>query len=79
MELITSSDSSLSEYDSLIYVGNYEGMPGSLKNLAKNEEGIYNKDVYLYRKSLNNYRKPVFLIVSNKGTSLMTAVKSVKE
>ena len=78
MTLTTSSNPDIYQYDSLIYVGNYVSMPSSLKSLADHEKTEGSTDVVLYKKSLNNARMPVFLIVSDNGESLMTAVKALK-
>lgn len=76
--LITDKDAHIDEYDSLIYLGNYEKIPDFLSSLVENKKEDDNSSVYLFRKSLNKYRTPVLLIISNDGNQLMAGVKALK-
>ncbi|WHH58620.1 cellulose biosynthesis cyclic di-GMP-binding regulatory protein BcsB [Petroclostridium sp. X23] len=75
--LITASNPSICHYDSLIYIGKYNGMPEKLKTIINNEENIYAENANIYRVTVNDGRKPIFAIVSDNGDRLVEAVKAL--
>ncbi len=76
--LIRSTDNRINDFDSLIYIGNFNDVPNNMKRFIDDPSEHYNKDAHIYRETINNQRVPVLLVVSNKGSSLMTAVKALK-
>lgn len=74
--LITTDDSALSKYDSIIYVGDFDSVPRSLKGLLKKDAGL-SQNAHIYRATLENNQKPVFMIVSDDGDRLLQAVKAL--
>lgn len=75
--LVTTGDPSISQFDSLIYVGKYEGVPTELKSTIKNQADLYINDANIYRSTLDEGEKPVFLIISDNGDRLIEAVKAL--
>lgn len=76
--LVKAGDYQISDFDSLIYVGNYQSVPKGLKGILRHPEKLYTDNVNIYRATLDRGRKPVFMIVSNNGDRLMEAVKALK-
>ncbi len=75
--LVTTSDKSLLDFDSLIYIGNYQSVPQNLKSTIKNQEELYTENVHLYESTFGNDKKPVLMIVSDQGEQLIEAVKAL--
>lgn len=73
--LIKTNDNA-SIFDSLIYIGNYQAIPDNIKTLI-NKESTYRNKAHIYSESLEPFKKPVLMIVSDNGNSLMTAVKAL--
>jgi cellulose synthase operon protein B len=80
--LITASDPSLTDYESLIYIGDFPGIPDDLKNIWKdnfNKQGnVLPEHANLYKFVRNDKCIPVLMIVSNIDESLIKAVKALK-
>lgn len=76
--LVKAGDCQISDFDSLIYVGNYQSVPKDLKGVIRSQENLYADSAHIYRATLDKGRKPVFMIVSDNGDRLMEAVKALK-
>ncbi|KJS86720.1 MAG: hypothetical protein JM58_06475 [Peptococcaceae bacterium BICA1-8] len=76
--LVTTSDQSIPNFDSLIYVGNYKSVPEGLKTIIKDEANLYYDNANIYKSTLENGQRPVFMIVSDNGDRLIEAVKTLK-
>lgn len=74
--LITAGDPQLGGFDSIIYVGNYKSMPENLKGLAVNSSKDDMNNANIYR-AVSKEGKPVFIIYSDNGKSLINAVKAL--
>lgn len=76
--LVKAGDCQISDFDSLIYVGNYQSVPKDLKGILRNQENLYADSANIYRATLDKGRKPVLMMVSDNGARLMEAVKTLK-
>jgi hypothetical protein len=76
--LVKADDYQISDFDSLIYVGNYIGVPQDLKGSIRHQKNLYMESANIYRATLDHGRKPVLMIVSDNGDRLLEAVKALK-
>ncbi|WP_432402849.1 cellulose biosynthesis cyclic di-GMP-binding regulatory protein BcsB [Wukongibacter sp. M2B1] len=72
------SNDNIEIFDSLIYIGDYGSIPKELEKLINDAGDINKKNVHIYRRYLNDLNKPVLMIISDNGKSLITAVKALK-
>jgi len=74
--LVTASDQQINSFDSIIYIGSFKGMPENLKSVVGDSPDADMNNANIYR-SPKGYGKPVFIITSDNGKSLMNAVKAL--
>ncbi len=76
--LIRSNDASISDFDSLIYLGNYNSIPEELKGIAfQNQAKLSAENTYLYKSTFDDKQKPVFMIISDNDENLVEAVRAL--
>ncbi|SHJ86586.1 cellulose biosynthesis cyclic di-GMP-binding regulatory protein BcsB [Paramaledivibacter caminithermalis] len=75
--LFRRGDYQISEFESMIYIGNFNDVPDELRNIIKINTKANKNDGYIYRGELEDSNKPVFAIISDKGKSLINAVKAL--
>jgi hypothetical protein len=76
--LVKAGDCQISDFDSLIYVGNYQSVPKGLKGIIRHQRNLYADSANIYRATLDKGRKPVLMMVSDNGARLLEAVKALK-
>ncbi|SKC86212.1 cellulose biosynthesis cyclic di-GMP-binding regulatory protein BcsB [Maledivibacter halophilus] len=70
-------DEEIFNFEGLIYVGNFNNIPQEIGNITKSSRKINRNEGNIYRTELSGSQKPVFLILSNDGKSLMNSVKAL--
>lgn len=67
----------ISNFESIIYIGNFNFVPDQFKNSVQVNENLNRNDANIYRTVLENSKRPVLLILSDNGKSLINAVKAL--
>ncbi|WP_053957225.1 cellulose biosynthesis cyclic di-GMP-binding regulatory protein BcsB [Inediibacterium massiliense] len=75
--LLRSADAQGTDFESVIYIGNFHDIPENLKYMINNGKNIHTNHANIYRDNLTESKKPVLMIVSDHGESLINAVKSL--
>ena len=75
--LVTAGDGQIDSFDSIIYIGSFKSMPENLKSLVYDSSNADMNNANIYRAASKGSGKPVFIITSDNGKSLMNAVKAL--